>query len=517
MIKSLWNNISYLGISSPNRDLQTRTILLCNQLNIGIALISLIVLIFLRIMGVIEGSSMGIGSLRFFLLFLVSIANLVLAYYGRHQLVKLSIIFLPLMILLIFPTLIGFIEAESFTYYPFVIIALSGTPQLLLLPDKNRGLYWSSLFYFFGMLLIIDSLLNHFAQEEFIIAQEINKFFPYFKAAQISIFIFVNIAVLYLRRINLKFETELAEANISLEKQSENLIIKNNILEKNRREIEQNYKELKQLQNELNNQNIELKDTLEDLKKTQQKLIQSEKLASLGTLTAGVAHEINNPLNFITGGLAIFHSELDDLFENPQLLHNEKELSSIKKRFDNSLKMIEEGIQKSSKIVSALREYSSGGKSTLKPCNIEEIIDSSISFLRGKTPMEVKIFKYYDLNIKVPVFKDKLHQVFMNILDNAVYALMRENTSVKEIHIHTHREGDYAVVSIQNTGVEIPKENENKVFDPFFTTKEPNEGTGLGLSMCYNIVQEHGGQIELINKKGNVGFIIKLELNPADA
>lgn len=463
-------------------------------------------LIFLKVMESIDNTGMGMGSLRVFLLFLVTIVNFVFAYFGRHNFVKFSLIFLPPVVFLIFPTLVGFVEAESFTYYPFIIIALSGVPQLLLLPERNRTIYWISFVYYFSLLLSIDFLLNHFAREDFAIVHEIDKFFPFFKASHIIIFIFINISIYYLRRINLNFESEIIKANKSL-------LLKNKILDNNRIKLEKNNTELNWLHQKLNVQNKQLKTTLDNLRKAQQRLVQTEKLASIGTLTAGVAHEINNPLNYITGGLALLQSELDDVFENPQVLLDSKQLEDTKVRFSNSLLMIEEGIQKASEIVNALREYSSGGNSKLQSENLEDIIDSALKFLHSKIDGQIKVLKDFQLNDQVPVFKDKLHRVILNILDNAIFALKNSISDPKEIYIKTYRENQFAIILIENTGPQIGKEIVNQIYDPFFTTKEPNEGTGLGLALSYNIIQEHEGQLDLINKPGRVGFVIKLNID----
>ena len=136
-----WHFISYLGVEESDKSLGNRTIKLCNQLNIVLAMIAFVVVFFLRIMGHIEGAPMGMGSIRFLLMLILAIINLILSANHRYYLAKVSTIFLHVFLILIFPTLIGFVEAESFSYYAFIAVGTSIIPQLFLLPDKDKYLY----------------------------------------------------------------------------------------------------------------------------------------------------------------------------------------------------------------------------------------------------------------------------------------------------------------------------------------------------------------------------------------
>ena len=248
--------------------------------------------------------------------------------------------------------------------------------------------------------------------------------------------------------------------------------------------------------------NILLEQQDQDLKAAQQRLVQSEKMASMGTLTAGVAHEINNPLNFISGGLNI----LDEVREGLNWSGQEKE----QERCNQALKMAFDGLDRSIGIVQALMTFSHRGGSRKVQADLQEITDNTLRFLTSKISDDVRIVKDYKLNRKVPLFPEKMHQVIMNIIDNALYAVNSVPKGPKIITISTRLAGDNVVLSFSNTGPFIAKEHLDHLFDPFFTTKDPGHGSGLGLSICYTLVSEHGGEIEARNTRDGVIFVVTL-------
>ena len=248
--------------------------------------------------------------------------------------------------------------------------------------------------------------------------------------------------------------------------------------------------------------NMLLEQQDQDLKAAQQRLVQSEKMVSIGTLTAGVAHEINNPLNFISGGLNI----LDEVSEGIDWTGQEKD----QERCNLALKMAFDGLDRSVGIVKALMTFSHRGGSRKVQSDLQEIIDNTLKFLNSKISDDIRINKDYSLNRKVPLFPEKIHQVVMNIIDNALYAVNAVPEGPKIISISTELRGNNAVLSFSNTGPLIPKEHLDQLFDPFFTTKDPGHGSGLGLSICYTLVSEHGGEIEARNTRDGVIFVVTL-------
>ncbi len=263
--------------------------------------------------------------------------------------------------------------------------------------------------------------------------------------------------------------------------------------------------DLQNTNEELVKANKELETMLKKFNDAQDRLIQSEKLASIGTFVAGIAHEINNPLNFIAGGQNILGHSLND-FEQHKGTEEYEDL-------ETAHEMISDGMARVSNIVKALMTFSFSGTSVLQETDLNKILDNSLLFLKAKTGNNVKVQKQYKLDIPIPVFEEKVHQIFLNILDNAVFEAAKEDQENHDVIIRTDliKEGEeeFAQVSIFNSGGHIPEEKLKQIFDPFYTTKPPGTGTGLGLSITYSLVQEHKGNITAHNVDGGVEFRIK--------
>ena len=279
----------------------------------------------------------------------------------------------------------------------------------------------------------------------------------------------------------------------------------------------------------LNEINEELSATLNNLKLTQTQLVQSEKMASLGQLTAGVAHEINNPINFISAGidsLSINYGELQELLnkytslkageDNNQLL---QEIEVLKKELDLAylleeipllLAGIKTGTQRTTEIVKSLRNFARLDEDSLKVTDIHEGLESTLVILRNKLGERISVERQYDAALpEILCYPGQLNQVFMNILNNAIQAI----ESSGQISIHTKRADDYVLVSISDTGKGMDKAVQERIFEPFFTTKEVGEGTGLGLSISYGIIEKHKGKIAVESSPGKgTHFIIHLPI-----
>lgn len=293
------------------------------------------------------------------------------------------------------------------------------------------------------------------------------------------------------------------EIRAALQSHKDNL---ENLVKERTEELALINEELKFKNVELNSQKEELTSTLENLKHTQTMLIQSEKMASLGTLTSGIAHEINNPLNFINGGNYILKNlepELKDYLTD-----------ETKEMYSSAISMIQDGFQRASDIVQSLMAFSYKGKPVLVPADINKIIDNTLLFMSKKIMPEVIVHKNYKLEIEVPVYTDKIHQVLLNVLDNALIAVQENKKSrTKEISVETAQSDKHAIIKISNNGSKIPEEHLRQIFDPFFTTRNPGEGTGLGLSICYSLIKEHKGTIRVENEEEAVAFVIEIPLS----
>ncbi len=257
----------------------------------------------------------------------------------------------------------------------------------------------------------------------------------------------------------------------------------------------------------------ELSRTLADLKQTQSKLIQSEKMSSLGKMVAGIAHEINNPISFIYGNLDYiddyFHSlqELIGLYQ--QVYHTDhvqikEKIEAIELEFIfNDLPKIIGSMQKGSKrikkIVQSLRNFSHLDESTFKEVDVRIGLDHTLMMLNHKLNRGITIIKNYQEIPLINCYPAQINQVFYHILNNAIDAVNNSQEN-PEITISTqYSQGETILISIKDNGEGIPKEIQNKLFDPFFTTKPVGQGQGLGLAICYNIIQQHRGEIKFIS------------------
>jgi signal transduction histidine kinase len=278
----------------------------------------------------------------------------------------------------------------------------------------------------------------------------------------------------------------------------------------------------------VNEINEELTSTLEYLKKTQSQLVQSEKMASLGQLTSGVAHEINNPINFVSAGISSLTSNYEDLNKLLQLLkllkddadndHLLKLINKVKIEIDldylleeipQLLNSINAGAKRTTEIVRGLRNFARLDEDSLKFANIHEGLDSAIVILRNQISNRITVVKDYGVIPEISCYPGQLNQVFMNILNNAIQAIEGKG----EIHIKTSIEGENLKIEIADNGKGMSEDVKKRIFEPFYTTKDVGEGTGLGLSISYNIIKKHKGEIEVESSpdKGTL-FIIHLPL-----
>ncbi|MBN2805534.1 MAG: DUF4154 domain-containing protein [Prolixibacteraceae bacterium] len=293
----------------------------------------------------------------------------------------------------------------------------------------------------------------------------------------------------------------------------------NKILIRQKREIEEGNKKLKAT-------NKSLFQTLGQLKETQSQLVSSEKMASLGVLTAGIAHEINNPVNFIYTGINSLKNDYNDLvpllktideadhetdahvFRDEVLQKRDQiDFSEILEIIPQTIDDIRVGAERSADIIRGLRNFSRIDADTWQQSNLHEGIDSALLLLRNKFKNHIRVEKHYAQLPKVECYPGKLNQAFLNILSNAIDAIGDEGT----ITITTRPKGDQVLIEIADTGKGISKEHLDKIFDPFFTTKSVGSGVGLGLSITFGIIRDHHGSID-VKSEENVGTVFTISL-----
>jgi len=288
---------------------------------------------------------------------------------------------------------------------------------------------------------------------------------------------------------------------------------------------------------------VEVSKAYEDLQKMQIKLIQSEKMSGLGQLAAGIAHEINNPINFIAGNLGyaqeyahnllkIIHLYQEDyVIPTPriQTAIDEIELDFLEEDFIKILNSINLGTQRIQEIVKSMRIFSRVDEAEVKTVNIHEGIDSTLTLLHHRLKVkpdhpEIELIKEYGQLPQVECHAGQLNQVFMNIISNAIDALDESNQqrSFAEIQQHPNRiqistkviDDNWVAIHISDNGRGVCETVGPKLFDPFFTTKPIGKGTGLGLSISYQIiVEKHGGRLycQPVSGKG-IEFVIEIPI-----
>ncbi len=272
-------------------------------------------------------------------------------------------------------------------------------------------------------------------------------------------------------------------------------------LEGNKRELEvkvlERTQELDIKNKELETSNQELEKTINKLQDAQAQMIQSEKMASLGILTAGVAHEINNPLNYILGG----YTGLKHYYEQTNNGTSNKKVNTL-------LNSISVGVERASQIVKSLNQFNRNNDSFDDKCDIHLIIDDCLVVLNNSMKDRIQIKKdYTSTKIIITGNLGKLHQAFLNILNNANQAI----SSTGVISISTKSTNSIIEIKITDSGYGISEENLNKIVDPFFTTRQAGEGTGLGLSITYSTIKEHLGGLEFESKE-NKGTTVTITL-----
>src|SRR5205823_42317 len=239
-------------------------------------------------------------------------------------------------------------------------------------------------------------------------------------------------------------------------------------------------------------QNTGLETTLEQLKDTETQLVQTEKLASLGRMSAGIIHEINNPLNFATTGLFTLRNKGKYLAPEQQ------------EEYQEVLKDVEDGIKRVKNIVSDLRMFTHPETESRDQVEVAEVVTSALRFLSNEWKDRVQIEQSLPEHQAIWANKNKLIHVLVNLLQNALDAL-KDKTFENEkptIWIEGRFENGKSILAVRDNGSGISAEHLDKIFDPFFTTKDVGEGMGLGLAICYRIVQEFEGRISVRTEPG---------------
>jgi len=392
---------------------------------------------------------------RYHAFLLVCILNLWLIRVGYITLVRVLILTLTPFLFLLLPPLAGLFDDEFYFWFPYIPIALSIVPHFILHTYRHRTALFLTLGFYFLLSIFIDDYLIILSDgSEGIISFVLEHRF-YYGLIPVIIFIFVNVAIGVVFAKNYEYE------QIVLRQQDE--------------------------------------------------LIQAEKMASLGTLTTGIAHEINNPLNFISGSLHALNTLKGEYLKLDPDRSEEKEeiLEQIDKIIENSF----QGVMRISDIVTSLKFFANPGGAELRDQDLDSLVYRVLRQMEKKIPYNISISKNIPQEMKVHCFEAPLQQALINIIENAIEALEEMKSLEKkkiEILASETKKNNVLVtkISISNNGPAIPEKDIKKIFDPFFTQK--SNGKGLGMTICYMIIKEHKGWIEVKNKTDRVVFDVFL-------
>ncbi|MBI3220896.1 MAG: GHKL domain-containing protein [Bacteroidetes bacterium] len=282
------------------------------------------------------------------------------------------------------------------------------------------------------------------------------------------------------------------------------LVKTNHELQESHRLLVEVNKHLESSEEELKQGNEELSATNEHLMQMQKQLVEKEKMASLGQLTAGIAHEINNPINFISGGVQAMEQLYNELLSDLSKKRPE-EIEEMKEEIKNLMGSINNGVFRTSAIIKSLRTFSSPVESIdeLGRVDVKECALDALTLLRDKiqrTKIDVQL--NFDHTHGTKANASLLTQVFVNLIDNAIYALQKITTD-RVIQISTAELTGYLVIKVKDNAGSIPPGVIHRIFEPFYTTKEVGTGTGLGLWICYSIIEKHSGSITVVSNPEN--------------
>ena len=316
-----------------------------------------------------------------------------------------------------------------------------------------------------------------------------------------------------------------AQALVTAQEKVESAKNQNNILE---HKVEERTFELVETNKNLNK-------TLTDLKEAQTQLVEAEKMASLGQLTAGIAHEINNPINFVSANIEPLKRDVDLLVDAIQTMENvglseipvskkQQQIDEYKEEIDfDYLKLeigqllngIHEGASRTAEIVKGLKIFARLDEDDLKKADINEGLASTLLVANNIIGKNIRVIRNFGQIPVIECFPGKLNQVFLNIISNAIYAI--DEKFGKEpggvLELTTACDEKYLLITIADNGTGMSEATKNKIFEPFFTTKNVGVGTGLGMSIVYNTIKKHHGEIYINSAEGEgTTFILKLHL-----
>jgi signal transduction histidine kinase len=462
-MQKLWNYISNLGVKDDDSELTRRTIILSNQLNF-VMLVSMLLLLAITVpLMLLTNDPISYGTLRVVILLGFNFLNLVVAGFGFTRLSKFFLIYIPPAVFLLGPTLFGYVEEESYTYYPYVLICASIIPQLLLHPRDEKLLFWLSMTYYFVLVIFIDLLMVHFGTSQFPIVERINTFYPFYKIAQIILFMFINACIYYLRMLNFRFEEQLHRKN-----------------------------------RELDIQNLELTNQKNEIERQKDELVRKE-TSTWQKLVSIISHEIVNSAIPITNLAGMSIQMLED--ESGAVMKPQKIGDEAVEDIHHGLKIIESRTKALINFVKSTKSLTQIPKPVIRQIRIKELSDR-ITFLFQSRFKEMGI--HFEKQIKPPDLVieadlELIETVIINLIQNAIEAM--EGIPHPRLSFNAEKsEPDQIQISLSDNGKGIDEDVMERIFLPFYSTKPNN--SGIGLSLSQQIMMLHNARLEVNSEPG---------------
>jgi len=462
-MKKIWNYISNLGLREDEDEMMRRSIMLSNKLNF--VMVMVLVLLFASVISVmlLTHDPMSYGTLRVAILLSFALVNLAVAGFGLPKLSRILIIFIPPVIFLLGPTFMGYVEEESFTYYPYILVCASAIPQMLLHPKNEKFLFWLSMAYYLILVLGIDWLMVHFETNHFPIVDRINTFYPFYKIAHITLFIFINACIFYLRSLNSRFEDELHRQNRELDMQNLELINQKNEIERQKDELV----------------NIETS--------TWHKLVNI------------ISHEIVNSAIPITNLAGMSGQMLED--ESGAVLKPTKITDEAIEDIHHGLRIIESRTKALIKFVTSTKSLTQIPKPAIRQISISELFDRITTLFQPRFKERGIHFEKHiappDLTVDADL--ELIETVIINLIQNAMEA-MEEISDPRISFLAEKGELNQVQISVSDNGKGISDDVLERIFLPFYSTKPNN--SGIGLSLSQQIMMLHKARLEVTSQAG---------------
>jgi signal transduction histidine kinase len=462
-MKKIWNFISNLGVRENDSEMARRTIMLSNKLNF-VMLGSMVLLLTISVpLMVLTNDPLSYGTLRVAILLGFNLLNLILAGFGFTRLSKVLLILMPPVIFLLGPTFIGYVEEESYTYYPYVLICASIIPQLLLHPKNERFLFWLFMTYYFVLVLFIDWLMVHFQTIQFPIVDRINTFYAFYKIAHVFLFIFINACIYYLQMLNFRFEDELYTKN-----------------------------------RELDIQNLELINQKNEIERQKDELVRKE-TSTWHKLVNIISHEILNSAIPITNLAGMSSQLLED--ESGTTLKPAKIGEEAIEDIHHGLKIIESRTQALINFVTSTKSLTQIPKPIIRRIIISDLFDRVIILFQSRF-IEKGI--HYEKQITPPGITieadlELVENVIINLIQNALEA-MEDIQNPRLSFVAEKSNSNQVQISISDNGKGIKNEDVERIFLPYYSTKPNN--SGIGLSLSQQIMMQHNGRLEVKSQTG---------------